>query len=75
MYLEDIMLSEMSDRERQIVWYHLYVESKKYSKLVNMTKKKQTHRYTEQTSSYQEGRGKEEVQDRGTGLRGTNYYV
>ena len=28
------------------------MESKKYNKLVNITKKKQTHGYREQTSSY-----------------------
>ena len=39
--------------EKNIVGYHLYVESKKYNKLVNITKKKQTHRYREQTSGYQ----------------------
>ena len=33
------MPSEMSDRERQILWSHLYVESKKYNKLVNKTKR------------------------------------
>ena len=27
-----------SDRERNIVWYHLYVESKKYNELVSITK-------------------------------------
>ena len=42
-----------SDRERQILWCHLYVESKKYNKLVNITKKPQAHRYREPTSSYQ----------------------
>ena len=30
--------------------YHLYVESEKYNKLVNLAKKKQTHQYREQTS-------------------------
>ena len=44
--------SSKSDRERQILWDHLYVESKNYNKLVNITKKKQTHRYREQTSGY-----------------------
>ena len=39
MDLEGIMPSEMSDRERQILWSHLYVESKKYNKLVNKTKR------------------------------------
>ena len=34
------------------------MESKKYNKLVNITKKKQTHRYREQTNGYQ---GKREV--------------
>ena len=39
-----------------------------------MTKKKQTHRYREQTRGYQWGqeRGRD---NRGRGLRGTNYYV
>ena len=31
-------------------------ESKKYNKLVNVTKKKHTHRYREQTTDYQLGR-------------------
>ena len=43
------------------------MESKKYNKLVNITKKKQTHRYREQTSGYQwekeEGRAKRGVGD------------
>ena len=30
----------------------LYVQSKKYKKLANITKKKQTHRDREQTSGY-----------------------
>ena len=47
-----------SDRERQIpnditcTW-----KSKKYNKLVNITEKKQTHRFREQISSYQWGSG------------------
>ena len=62
-----------SDRERQItVGYLLYVESKKYNKLVNITKKKQTHRYREQTSGYQWGERSGEGKGRGRGLRGTN---
>ena len=41
-----------SEREKHIpyICYHLYVESKKYNKPVNITKQKQTHRYREQTS-------------------------
>ena len=38
-----------SDRKTSTVWYLLYVESK----LVNITKKKQTHGCREQTSGYQ----------------------
>ena len=36
MNLEDIMLSEISQKKANTAWYHLYVESKK--------KKSQTHR-------------------------------
>ena len=45
---------------------------------VNTTKKHQTHRYRAQAniySVYQWGTGKRKRQDRGRGLRGTNYYV
>ena len=52
MDLEGIMLSEISQRKTNAVGCHLYVESKKYNKLVNKTKKQQTHRYGEQTSGY-----------------------
>ena len=68
------MLRVISDRERPISLicvYHLYMESKKYNKLVNKTKKKQTHRYREQTSGYQwgeVGRGKILVGDYKNGL-------
>ena len=37
------MLSEAS--QTNTVCYHSYMESKKYNKLVNITKEKQTHRY------------------------------
>ena len=36
------------------------MEPKKYSKVVSKTKKKQTHRYTEQASGYQWGQGSRE---------------
>ena len=32
---------------------YMYVEPKKYNKLVNITKKQQTHRHREQTTGYQ----------------------
>lgn len=38
--------------EKNTVSYHLYVKSKKYSQLVNITGKKKTHSYREQTSGY-----------------------
>ena len=34
------------------------MESKKYNKLVNQTKKKETHQYREQISGYQWGEGR-----------------
>ena len=72
MDLECIMLNEISQRKKgKSVWYHLYVEPKKYNELVTITKKKQTLLYREQTSGYQKG---EELNRIGE-LRGTNYYV
>ena len=41
MDFEGIMLSEISQRKTNTVWYQLHVESKKYNKLVNLRKKKQ----------------------------------
>ena len=49
------------------------MESKNYNKLVNITKKKQTHRYREQTSGYQWGGGGGVY--RVGGVEGTNYWV
>ena len=46
------------------------MESKKYNKLVNITKKRQTHRYREQTSGYQWGG---EGQYKGEGVGGIGY--
>jgi len=45
-----------SDRERKVFYdiTHMW-NLKKYNKLVNITKKKQTHRDREQTKSYQYG--------------------
>ena len=40
---------------------------------VNVTKKKQMHRYREHTSGYQKGEGQGEGHDSSRGLRGTNY--
>ena len=59
MDLEIIMLSEVSQRKTNIVWCHLYVESKKIVQMNLFTKQKQTHRYRKQTYGYQKGRGGE----------------
>ena len=45
-----------SERERQISWYHLYVESKKMIEMNLFTKQKQTHRHRKQTYGYQRGK-------------------
>ena len=61
---EGFMLSDLSQKNksyRNIVWCHLYVESKKSSTLVNVTEKKWTFR--EQTSGYQWREGRGEGQD------------
>ena len=57
-HLDGIMLSETSQRKTNTVWYHLYVESKKYNKLVTKTNKK--GRLTDMENKLPEGRGKEE---------------
>ena len=57
-----LALCQMKRQRKTDTVYLLYVESKKYNKLVNIVKKKkQTDRYREQTSGYQwgEGRGRE----------------
>ena len=43
MDLEGIMLLEVRQRKTNTIRYHLYVESKKYNKLVYITKKQRTH--------------------------------
>ena len=51
MDLDGIMLSEICQRRTNAVLYHLYMESKKYNKLVKVAKKL-THRCREQISGY-----------------------
>ena len=57
------MFSKMSQRKTNTGCFHLYVESKKENKQMNLTKKKQIHRYRKQTSGYQwgEGRGRGKI--------------
>ena len=73
MDLEDIMLSEINQRKRLHDITYMW-NLKKYKKLVNITKKQQTHRYREQTSGYQWDKGRREGQFyRARGLRGAGY--
>ena len=66
------MLSEISQRKTNTMWYQLSVESKEYNKLVNITKQMQTHSYREQASGYQWGEGKKKGQYRDRGAKGSN---
>jgi len=50
-------------------------ESKKYNKVMNITKKRQTHRYREQTSGYQQGKGRRGMDKIGVEAKRYNYYV
>ena len=52
MDLENIMLSGISQRKTNTVWYNLYAESKKNT-TSDYNKKKQTHRDREQSGDYQ----------------------
>ena len=73
--MEGIILSEISQTKKdKYCWYHLYVESKKYSKLVNKTKQKPTHRYRKQTSGYWSAEGRAETQYRVMGFKKKGYY-
>ena len=42
---------------------------------MTITKRKQTHRYREQTSGYQWEEERGQGQNKSKGLRGTNYYI
>ena len=68
MDVEGISLSKVSQRKTNTVQYHLHVESKKYNKSMNETKKKQFSR--EPTSVYQLGEGSGERQQKGRGKKG-----
>ena len=52
MDLEIIILSEVRQRKTNIIWYHLYVESKKMIQMNLFTKQKQTHRHRKQIYGY-----------------------
>ena len=59
------MLNEISQRNENTIQYHLYLEHKKYNKLVNLTKKKQIYRYGEQLAVT---RGEREIGTGNTGV-------
>ena len=58
MDLEIIILSEVSQTKTNIIWYHLYVDSKKMIQMNLFTKQKQTYRHRKQIYGYQMGRGR-----------------
>ena len=45
-----------SNRGRQISWYHLYVESKKWYKLMYLQYRNKTHKHRKQIYGYQRGK-------------------
>ena len=55
MDLEIIILREVSQTKTNIIWYHLYRESKKMIQMNLFTKQKQTHRLWKQVYCYQRG--------------------
>jgi len=71
---EGILLSEMSDRDRQnILCYHFFVQSKNK---INIYNKTETDSQKQRTNYwFPVGRGKDKGQGRGMGLRDTNYYA
>ena len=70
--LEIIILSEVRQRKTNIIWYHLYVESKKIIQVNLYVKQKHSHRHRK---SYQRGNGVGEGQIRSIGLTDTNSYT
>ena len=54
MDLEIIMLSEVRQRNTNIIWYHLSVESNR-NDTIALTKEKQTQRFQNQIYVYQRG--------------------
>ena len=72
--MERIILSEINQTKKEILYDIAYIWNLKKAKPMNIAKKKQTHRYREQTSGLPVGR--EEGGARlGQELKGTNDYV
>ena len=53
MDLEIIILSKVSQRKTSIIWYHVYVESKKMMQMSLFTKQKYIHIHRKQLYGYQ----------------------
>ena len=71
MDLVGIMLSEISQRKTNTLRHHLYVESKKFNKLVNITKRSRVMGIENKVMVTSEGEG----QSRDEGMEGTNSWV
>jgi len=56
--LERIILSEINQTKKEILYDIAYIWNLKKAKPMNIAKKKQTHRYREQTSGYKRGEGR-----------------
>ena len=52
MDLEIITLNKVRQRKINIVWYHLYVESKKWYKWTYLQNQNKMHRHRKQTYNY-----------------------
>ena len=75
MKLDGIMLSAISQSERQILYDITYMWNLD-NKASEYNKKIQTHRYKNKLVGREKGGGaREEGQDEGEGSRGTNYYA
>ena len=68
--LRGLMLSEISQRKTNTVWFHLYMESKKQNKGTNIPKQKQSHREQAGSCRVRAGGG-----NRWRRLRGTNFQL
>ena len=75
MDLKNKMLSEMPDRERQILHDSTYMWNLTNNTMNVYTRQKQNHRHRKQTSAYQRGERGEAGANRGMGLIDTSYYV
>ena len=49
------MLSEISQRKTNTIWFQIYVKFKKQNKQTDKTNRTQTHAYRKQTVGYKSG--------------------